>query len=202
MRFFAGSGEVLGYFVPGGGRASGDDDRTRCSRSRTRADPTRGGDAVPRRPHAQGRRLHVGCTPIGDFAHARRGSAGGGPRGPAATSRRRALEAVSRRVDLAKRMLDPAAEPTLDFTRAAERGARAPAPVCWPRRRRRLRSPVVAALEPLAVADPEPLEAAAVADSGVTVVPVAPSVSSARRDPAPARVGRQTSASRWIVSTR
>ena len=132
----------------------------------------------------------VGCTPMGAVAHGvedllvavRAGQLEVTPG---------ALEEVHAAVDLAKRMLDPAAEPTLDFTRAADQVrerlsrllAEAPAPVA---------APAVAALEPLAPAEPEPLEAAAVVDPAGTVVPVAPSVSSTRRDPAPTRVGRQT----------
>ena len=144
----------------------------------------------------------VGCTPMGAVAHGvedllvavRAGRLDVTPG---------ALEEVHAAVDLAKRMLDPAAEPALDFTRAADAGARAPRPSagrgagagCAPRWSRRS--------SPLAPAEPEPLEAAAVVDSGVTVVPAAPSASSTRRGPrADAAWDARPSASRSIVSTR
>ena len=90
----------------------------------------------------------VGCTPMGAVAHAVEDllvavRAGRLDVTPAA------LDEVHAAVDLAKRMLDPAAEPALDFTRAADhvraRLARlladAPAPVAA--------APVAAPLEPL-----------------------------------------------------
>jgi chemosensory pili system protein ChpA (sensor histidine kinase/response regulator) len=87
-------------------------------------------------------------------------------------------------------MLDPAADPALDFTRAAEqvrgRVARllteAPAPVAV--------APIAAPLEPLVVLDPEPLVSPATL--GTAAASAAPSAPLATRPSAPARAGRQT----------
>ena len=153
----------------------------------------------------------VGCTPMGAVAHGVEDllvavRAGRLEVTPAA------LDEVHAAVDLAKRMLDPAAEPALDFTRAADhvRGrlarllAEAPAPVGG--------RPTVAPFEPLALPEPEPLEAPAVVDraspcavatsASPSAPPPAPSPRGAADDPRRARSARRAHGSRGRAGHR
>jgi chemosensory pili system protein ChpA (sensor histidine kinase/response regulator) len=189
MRFFAGSDEIVGYFVP----EAAEHLETMTAALFALAD-SGGSDpgvaALFRAVHTlKGAAYVVGCTPMGAVSHAvedllvavRAGQLEVTPG---------ALEEVHAAVDLAKRMLDPVAEPTLDFTKAAdhvrERLSRllAEAPP--------VAAAAVAALEPLVLAESEPLEASTAVASARAGVPVAPPVSTARREPAPTRMGRQT----------
>jgi len=186
MRFFAGSDEIVGYFVP----EAAEHLETMTASLLSLADSS-GKDpsvaALFRAVHTlKGAAYVVGCTPMGAVAHAVEDllvavRAGRLDVTPAA------LDEVHAAVDLAKRMLDPAAEPALDFTRAADhvRGrlarllAEAPAPSAA--------APTVAPFEPLALPEPEPLEAPA------GLIPaLATSASPSAPPPAPSRVGRQT----------
>jgi chemosensory pili system protein ChpA (sensor histidine kinase/response regulator) len=189
MRFFAGSDEIVGYFVP----EASEHLETMTAALLSLAE-SGGGDpsvaALFRAVHTlKGAAYVVGCTPMGAVAHAvedllvavRAGRLDVTPG---------AIDEVHAAVDLAKRMLDPGAEPALDFTRAADqvrgRLVRLLSDVPTPG----VAVPVAEPLEPLATPEPEPLE------SPVTLTPVvaaaAPSPAPAPRPAVAPRVGRQT----------
>jgi chemosensory pili system protein ChpA (sensor histidine kinase/response regulator) len=189
MRFFAGSDEIVGYFVP----EASEHLETMTASLLALAD-SGGSDpsvaALFRAVHTlKGAAYVVGCTPMGAVAHAvedllvavRAGRLEVTPG---------AIDEVHAAVDLAKRMLDPGAEPALDFTRAADqvRGrlarllADAPAHVAA--------APVAEPVDPLVVHELEPLESPATLTP--TVASVVPSSTPAPRPAAAPRVGRQT----------
>jgi chemosensory pili system protein ChpA (sensor histidine kinase/response regulator) len=186
MRFFAGSDEIVGYFVP----EAAEHLETMTASLLSLADSGRSDPSVAalfRAVHTlKGAAYVVGCTPMGAVAHAVEDLLVAVRAGRLDVTHS-ALDEVHAAVDLAKRMLDPAAEPALDFTRAADhvRGrlarllAEAPAPSAT--------APTVAPFEPLALPEPEPLEAPA----GLLPA-LAPAAPPSPRQPAPNRVGRQT----------
>jgi len=188
-RFFAGSDEIVGYFVP----EASEHLETMTAALLSLAD-SGGSDpsvaALFRAVHTlKGAAYVVGCTPMGAVAHAvedllvavRAGQLHVTPG---------AIDEVHAAIDLAKRMLDPGAEPALDFTRAAsqvrDRLTRLLSQAVAPA----VAAPVAEPLQQLAAPDSEPL------DSPTTLAPAVPSAASS---PAPAsrpavapRVGRQT----------
>src|SRR5262245_31002799 len=189
MRFFAGSDEIVGYFVP----EASEHLETMTAALLSLAD-SGGSDpsvaALFRAVHTlKGAAYVVGCTPMGAVAHAvedllvavRAGQLEVTPG---------AIDEVHAAVDLAKRMLDPGAEPALDFTRAADQVRGRLARLLSATHAPVVAAPVAGPLASLAAPDPEPLE------SPPTLIPAvtssAPSSAPAPRPVVAPRVGRQT----------
>src|SRR5262245_6803972 len=189
MRFFAGSDEIVGYFVP----EASEHLETMTAALLSLAD-SGGSDpsvaALFRAVHTlKGAAYVVGCTPMGAVAHAVEDLLVAVRAGRLEVTAG-AIDEVHAAVDLAKRMLDPGAEPALDFTRAADQVRGRLARLLSATHAPVVAAPVAGPLASLAAPDPEPLE------SPPTLIPAvtssAPSSAPAPRPVVAPRVGRQT----------
>ena len=187
LRFFAGSDEIVSYFVPEASEHLETMTAALLALAEAPSDPSVA--ALFRAVHTlKGAAYVVGCTPMGAVAHAVEDLLVAVRAGRLEVTSA-AVDEVHAAVDLAKRMLDPAAEPALDFTEAANqvRGRLARLLIQTP-------TPVAevqaSSLEPVAAHEPESLDAPTLVAPALGVP--APRPAPAPREPATTRVGRQT----------